>query len=236
MKGEWEVLGVTRTDLVAARLVHRPGDRAALRSRTATASGSTTAREEQTGNVKQVWEISRLQHLTLLATAWYLTRDEAYADRVAEPAALLVAGEPLPVRRALDQRHRARHPADQPGLDPAPARRLARRGRTCSRTTAWRSSRSGGTSSTWPRSGAGARRPTTTSSPRRPGSSWPAARSRGSRRASGGGATPPRCSSASWSATPSRPASAASSPRTTSASSPSSGSWPRSRPRPAGTR
>ena len=38
--------------------------------------------EEQTGNIKQVWEISRLQHLTLLATAWYLTHDDAYALRV----------------------------------------------------------------------------------------------------------------------------------------------------------
>ena len=40
--------------------------------------------EAQTGNVKQVWEISRLQHLTLLATAWFLTRDEPYARRVAD--------------------------------------------------------------------------------------------------------------------------------------------------------
>ena len=40
--------------------------------------------EEQTGNVKQVWEISRLQHLTLLATAWFVTGDEAYARRVAD--------------------------------------------------------------------------------------------------------------------------------------------------------
>ena len=40
--------------------------------------------EEQTGNVKQVWEISRLQHLTLLATAWFLTHDERYARRVAD--------------------------------------------------------------------------------------------------------------------------------------------------------
>ena len=45
------------------------------------------------------------------------------------PAAVLVPGEPVPVRRALDQRDRGRHPADQPGLDPAPARRLARRRR-----------------------------------------------------------------------------------------------------------
>lgn len=40
--------------------------------------------EQQVGNVKQVWEISRLQHLTLLAAAWYLTREDAYAQRVAD--------------------------------------------------------------------------------------------------------------------------------------------------------
>jgi Heparinase II/III-like protein/Heparinase II/III N-terminus len=32
---------------------------------------------------ERVWELSRLQHLTLLATAWYLTHDERYARRVA---------------------------------------------------------------------------------------------------------------------------------------------------------
>ena len=36
--------------------------------------------EEQTGNIKQVWEISRLQHLTLLASAWYVTGDKQYAQ------------------------------------------------------------------------------------------------------------------------------------------------------------
>ena len=40
--------------------------------------------EEQTGNLKQVWEISRLQHLTLLATAWFLSREEKYACRIAD--------------------------------------------------------------------------------------------------------------------------------------------------------
>ena len=30
------------------------------------------------------WELSRLQHLTLLATAWFLTQEQAYAHRVAE--------------------------------------------------------------------------------------------------------------------------------------------------------
>ena len=83
LRGEWEVLGAVRTDLVLPDWFCDPvtGRRAAsdryafridLRS------------EEQAGLVKQVWEISRLQHLTLLATAWFLTYEEAYAERVAE--------------------------------------------------------------------------------------------------------------------------------------------------------
>ena len=40
--------------------------------------------DAQVGNVKQVWEISRLQHLTLLATAWFLAHEEKYANRVAD--------------------------------------------------------------------------------------------------------------------------------------------------------
>ena len=40
--------------------------------------------EEENGNIKQIWEISRLQHLTLLATAWFLTNEEPYACRVAD--------------------------------------------------------------------------------------------------------------------------------------------------------
>jgi Heparinase II/III-like protein/Heparinase II/III N-terminus len=83
MKGEWEVLGVVRTDLVAPDWFcdpvtgrRSPPDRYAFRI--------NHRSEEQTGNVKQVWEISRLQHLTLLATAWFVTGDEAYARRVAD--------------------------------------------------------------------------------------------------------------------------------------------------------
>ena len=83
MKGEWEVLGVVRTDLmmpdwfcdpVTGR--RSPPDCYAFRI--------NHRSEEQTGNVKQIWEISRLQHLTLLATAWFITGDEAYARRVAD--------------------------------------------------------------------------------------------------------------------------------------------------------
>ncbi len=83
IRGEWEVLGVTRTDLAAPDWFADPitgrrsaPDRYAFRI--------NQRSEEQVGNVKQVWEISRLQHLTLLATAWYLSREERYARRVAD--------------------------------------------------------------------------------------------------------------------------------------------------------
>jgi Heparinase II/III-like protein/Heparinase II/III N-terminus len=83
LRGEWEALGVTRDDLklpdwfadpVTGR--RAPSDRYAFQI--------NHRREEETGNIKQIWELSRLHHLTLLATAWYLTGDEAYALRVDE--------------------------------------------------------------------------------------------------------------------------------------------------------
>ena len=83
LRGEWEVLGVIRTDLVLPDWFYDPvtgrrssSDRYAFRI--------NHRSEEQVGNVKQVWEISRLQHLTLLAAAWYLAHDEQYARRVAD--------------------------------------------------------------------------------------------------------------------------------------------------------
>jgi hypothetical protein len=83
LQGEWEVLGVVRSDMlqpdwfldpVTGR--RAPADRYAFRI--------NHRCEEQTGNVKQIWEISRLQHLTLLATAWFVSRDDAYAQRLAD--------------------------------------------------------------------------------------------------------------------------------------------------------
>jgi hypothetical protein len=83
LQGRWEVLGVLRTDLVQPDWFfdpvtgrRAPADRYAFRI--------NHRSEKQTGNVKQVWEISRLQHLTLLATAWFLSHDEVYARRVAD--------------------------------------------------------------------------------------------------------------------------------------------------------
>jgi len=82
LKGEWEVLGLTRTDLVQPDWFTDPVT--GLRSDPGRYSFRIDHRsQEQTGNIKQVWELSRLQHLTLLATAWYLAREDAYADRVA---------------------------------------------------------------------------------------------------------------------------------------------------------
>jgi hypothetical protein len=83
LRGEWEVLGVQRTDLVQPDWFRDPvtehrsaPDRYAFRI--------DHRSEDQVGNVKQVWEVSRLQYLTVLATAWYLSRDDKYARRVAD--------------------------------------------------------------------------------------------------------------------------------------------------------
>jgi hypothetical protein len=83
LQGEWEVLGMVRSDMLQPDWFQdpvtgrrAPADRYAFRI--------NHRSEAQTGNVKQIWEISRLQHLTLLATAWFLSRDEAYAQRLAD--------------------------------------------------------------------------------------------------------------------------------------------------------
>jgi hypothetical protein len=81
--GHWDMLGVARSDLVAPDWFfdpvngrRSPAERYAFRI--------NHRSEAETGNVKQVWELSRLQHLTLLATAWFLSGDDAYARRVAD--------------------------------------------------------------------------------------------------------------------------------------------------------
>jgi hypothetical protein len=83
LKGEWEMLGVVRTDMVAPDWFYDPVT--GQRSNPDTYAFSLNQRDEaQVGNIKQVWEVNRLQHLTLLATAWYLTHEEQYAQRVAD--------------------------------------------------------------------------------------------------------------------------------------------------------
>jgi heparinase II/III-like protein len=82
LKGEWELLGVVRTDMVQPDWFHDPvtGRRS---SPDAYAFSLDQRDEAAVGNIKQVWEVNRLQHLTLLAVAWYLTGEDAYAQRVA---------------------------------------------------------------------------------------------------------------------------------------------------------
>jgi hypothetical protein len=83
LRGEWEVLGVVRTDMVLPDWFRDPvTGRRSDPNRCAFRIDHSS--EEKVGNVKQVWEISRLQHLTLLATAWFLTHEEQYARRVAD--------------------------------------------------------------------------------------------------------------------------------------------------------
>ena len=83
LEGEWEALGVLRTDMERPDWFRDPvtarrsaPDRYAFRI--------DHRSEEQNGNIKQIWELSRLQHLTLLAVAWAVSRDERYARRVAD--------------------------------------------------------------------------------------------------------------------------------------------------------
>ena len=83
LKGEWEMLGAVRTDMVQPDWFWDPVT--GRRSSPGTCAFSLNQRDEAAvGNIKQVWEINRLQHLTLLAAAWFLTGEEAYAQRVAD--------------------------------------------------------------------------------------------------------------------------------------------------------
>jgi hypothetical protein len=81
LKGEWEMLGVVRTDMVAPDWFFDPvTGRRSDPSRYAFAINQRS--EKQVGNIKQVWEVNRLQHLTLLAAAWYLTGEDTFARQV----------------------------------------------------------------------------------------------------------------------------------------------------------
>jgi len=83
LRGDWETFGVLRTDLERPDWFRDPvTGRRSAQDRYAFRIDYRS--EEQVGNVRQVWVLSRLQHLTLLATAWFLTHDERYAQRIAD--------------------------------------------------------------------------------------------------------------------------------------------------------
>ena len=82
MAGRWDVLGVTREDMVAPDWFLDP--LSGRRAPQAEYCFSINHRNEAvTGNVKQVWELSRHHHLTVLAAAYALTGDRRYAERCA---------------------------------------------------------------------------------------------------------------------------------------------------------
>jgi hypothetical protein len=81
LRGRWDVFGLTRDDLVDPDWFldpvtgrRAPHDRLAFRIDIRT--------ESEAGNLKQVWELSRHHHLTVLASAWFVTGDDRYAARV----------------------------------------------------------------------------------------------------------------------------------------------------------
>ena len=153
--------------------------------------------ETVTGNVKQVWELSRHHHLTLLAAAYALTGDRRYAERAGSHLRSWWQENPFLSGIHWTSGIELGNPADLMGLDPSAARRLGATSRACSIRTSWPASKSGGTRPTCPGSVAAARQPTTMSSPRRPGSLLPRWRSLGSRRAPPGLTSRPACSSRS---------------------------------------
>ena len=83
MAGHAEYFGVTRDDMVEPDWSWDP--KTGRRAPVDRYSFDIAYRDESAvGDIKQLWEPSRHQHLTVLATAYALTGDERYADRVAE--------------------------------------------------------------------------------------------------------------------------------------------------------
>jgi Heparinase II/III-like protein/Heparinase II/III N-terminus len=82
LAGRWDVLGVTRQDMADPDWFLDP--LSGRRAPQAEYCFSVNHRNQAvTGNVKQVWELSRHHHLTVLAGAYALTGDHRYAERAA---------------------------------------------------------------------------------------------------------------------------------------------------------
>ncbi|HEX2806719.1 MAG TPA: hypothetical protein VHN80_11170, partial [Kineosporiaceae bacterium] len=78
LAGTWTVLGTVRTDSAdpdwfADPLTGRRAPRRRLAFRVHHRD------ESETGNIKQIWEMSRHHQVTVLSTAWWLTGQERYA-------------------------------------------------------------------------------------------------------------------------------------------------------------
>ena len=166
--GSRTLLGVTRYDMEDPDWFFDP-----VTGRCAPSSeycfGIDHRSETVTGNIKQVWELSRLQHVTVLAAAFALSGEEAYANRAASHLRSWWAKNPF-----LSGVHWTS--GIEVGLRLITwvwAGGCSRDGRelpTCSSTITTRSIRSGGTSGTSIASVAGGLPPTTMLLPRPPAS------------------------------------------------------------------
>jgi hypothetical protein len=94
LRGEYAVLGTSRRDILDPDWFRDPvtGRRA---PQDVLCFRIDHRDEGVTGNVKSVWELSRHHHLTILATAWWLTGDERYADTVARQLTSWWAANPF---------------------------------------------------------------------------------------------------------------------------------------------
>jgi hypothetical protein len=83
MSGRWHLLGSVRLDMEDPDWFFDPvtGRRAPQLDYCFKVNHRA---EDVTGNVKQIWELSRLHHVTVLATAFALSGDERYAERAAQ--------------------------------------------------------------------------------------------------------------------------------------------------------
>ena len=80
LAGRWQILGASREDMVDPDWFFDPltGKRAPQVDYCFKVNHRS---EDVTGNVKQVWELSRMHHLTVLAAAFSISGDERYAER-----------------------------------------------------------------------------------------------------------------------------------------------------------
>jgi Heparinase II/III-like protein/Heparinase II/III N-terminus len=80
LAGRWQLLGTSRLDMKDPDWFFDPitGKRAPQVDYCFKVNHRS---EDVTGNVKQIWELSRMQHLTVLAAAFSFSDDERYAER-----------------------------------------------------------------------------------------------------------------------------------------------------------
>ena len=82
LRGRWELLGTLREDIEDPDWFFDPvtGRRAPQFDYCFKVNHRS---EDVTGNVKQIWELSRMHHVTVLAAAFALSGDDRYAERAA---------------------------------------------------------------------------------------------------------------------------------------------------------